>query len=141
MPTRKSSAAWEGGLKGGKGSFKGESGLSGTYSFGSRFENAPQSNPEELLAAALASCYSMALSLGLEKNGTPPTRIATDVACTIDKVGEGFKITKMHLTVRGKVPNVDAATFDKLAQATKEGCPVSQVFKGNVPMTLEARLE
>ncbi len=141
MPTRKSNAAWEGGLKGGKGSFKGESGLSGTYSFGSRFENAPQSNPEELLAAALASCYSMALSLGLEKNGTPPTRIATDVACTIDKVGEGFKITKMHLTVRGKVPNVDAATFDKLAQATKEGCPVSQVFKGNVPMTLEARLE
>ena len=141
MPTRKSSAAWEGGLKGGKGSFKGESGLSGSYSFGSRFENAPQSNPEELLAAALASCYSMALSVGLEKNGTPPTRIATDVACTIDKVGEGFKITKMHLTVRGKVPNVDAATFDKLAQATKDGCPVSQVFKGNVPMTLEARLE
>jgi osmotically inducible protein OsmC len=141
MPTRKSSAIWEGGLKGGKGSFKGESGLSGTYSFGSRFENAPQSNPEELLAAALASCYSMALSLGLEKNGTPPTRVETNVACTIDKVGEGFKITKMHLVVRGRVPNVDPATFDKLAQATKDGCPVSQVFKGNVPMTLEARLE
>lgn len=141
MPTRKSSAVWEGGLKGGKGTFKGESGVSGTYSFGSRFENAPQSNPEELLAAALASCYSMALSLGLEKNGTPPTRVETNVACTIDKVGDGFKITKMHLVVRGKVPNVDAATFDKLAQATKDGCPVSQVFKGNVPMTLEARLE
>jgi lipoyl-dependent peroxiredoxin len=141
MPTRKSSATWEGGLKGGKGSFKGESGLNGAYSFGSRFGNAPQSNPEELLAAALAACYSMALSGGLEKNGTPPTRIATDVACTIDKVGEGFKITKMHLTVRSKVPNVDAATFDKIAQATKDGCPVSQVFKGNVPMTLEARLE
>jgi lipoyl-dependent peroxiredoxin len=141
MPTRKSSATWEGGLKGGKGNFKGESGLSGTFSFGSRFENAPQSNPEELLAAALASCYSMALSVGLEKNGTPPTRVETSVACTIDKVGEGFKITKMHLTVRGKVPNVDAATFDKLAQATKDGCPVSQVFKGNVPMTLEAKLE
>ena len=141
MPTRKSSAVWEGGLKGGKGSFKGESGLSGSYSFGSRFENAPQSNPEELLAAALASCYSMALSVGLEKNGTPPTRVATDVACTIDKVGDGFKITKMHLTVRGKVPNVDAGTFDKVAQATKDGCPVSQVFKGNVPITLEARLE
>lgn len=141
MPTRKSSATWEGGLKGGKGNFKGESGLGGSYSFGSRFENAPQSNPEELLAAALASCYSMALSGGLEKNGTPPTRVATDVACTIDKVGEGFKITKMHLTVRAKVPNVDAATFEKLAQGTKDGCPVSQVFKGNVPMTLEARLE
>ena len=141
MPTRNASATWEGGLKGGKGNFKAESGVSGAYSFGSRFENAKQSNPEELLAAALASCYSMALSVGLEKNGTPPTRIATSVGCTIDKVGEGFKITKMHLTVRGKVPNVDAATFDKLAQATKDGCPVSQVFKGNVPMTLEARLE
>ena len=141
MPTRNASATWEGGLKGGKGSFKAESGVSGGYSFGSRFENAKQSNPEELLAAALAACYSMALSGGLEKNGTPPTRIETSVACTIDKVGDGFKITKMHLTVRGKAPNVDAATFDKLAKATKDGCPVSQVFKGNVPMTLEARLE
>jgi osmotically inducible protein OsmC len=141
MPTRKSSAQWEGGLKGGKGSFKAESGLSGAYSFGSRFENAKQSNPEELLAAALAACYSMALTAGLEKNGTPPTRVATDVACTIDKVGDGFKITKVHLTVRGKVPNVDAAAFDKAAQATKEGCPVSQLFKGNTQMTLDAKLE
>ncbi len=141
MPTRKASATWEGGLKGGKGSFKAESGVAGAYSFGSRFENAAASNPEELLAAALAACYSMALSLGLEKNGTPPTRVDTNVACTIDKVGEGFKITTMHLTVRGKVPNVNAATFDKVAQATKEGCPVSQVFKGNVQMTLEAKLE
>jgi lipoyl-dependent peroxiredoxin len=141
MPTRNASATWEGGLKGGKGNFKAESGVSGAYSFGSRFENAKQSNPEELLAAALASCYSMALSVGLEKNGTPPTRIETSVACTIDKVGDGFKITKMHLIVRGKAPNVDAATFDKLAKATKDGCPVSQVFKGNVPMTLEARLD
>ncbi|HET6701521.1 MAG TPA: OsmC family peroxiredoxin [Gemmatimonadaceae bacterium] len=141
MPIRKSSATWTGGLKGGKGSFKAESGLGGSYSFGSRFENAPQSNPEELLAAALAACYSMALSGGLEKNGTPPTSVETNVACSIDKVGEGFKITKMHLTVRGKVPNVDAATFDKVAQATKDACPVSQVFKGNVPLTLEAKLE
>jgi lipoyl-dependent peroxiredoxin len=141
MPTRKASATWEGGLKGGKGSFKAESGVSGAYSFGSRFENAKQSNPEELLAAALASCYSMALGVGLEKNGTPPTRVETNVACTIDKVGDGFKITKMDLVVRGKVPNVDAATFAKLAQATKDGCPVSQVFKGNVQMTLEAKLE
>jgi osmotically inducible protein OsmC len=141
MPTRKSSAQWEGGLKGGKGSFKAESGLSGAYSFGSRFENAKQSNPEELLAAALAACYSMALTAGLEKNGTPPTRVATDVACTIDKVGDGFKITKVHLTVRGKVPNVDAAAFDKAAQTTKDGCPVSQLFKGNTQMTLDAKLE
>jgi lipoyl-dependent peroxiredoxin len=141
MPTRKASATWEGGLKGGKGSFKAESGLSGAYSFGSRFENAPQSNPEELLAAAEAACYSMALSVGLEKNGTPPTRVRTDAACTIDKVGDGFKITKMHLVVRAKVPNVDAAAFDKIAQTTKDGCPVSQVIKGNLQMTLDAKLE
>jgi lipoyl-dependent peroxiredoxin len=141
MPTRNASATWEGGLKSGKGSFKAESGVSGAYSFGSRFESAKQSNPEELLAAALASCYSMALSVGLEKNGTPPTRVETSVACTIDKVGDAFKITKMHLVVRGKVPNVDAGTFDKLAKATKDSCPVSQVFKGNVQMTLEAKLE
>ena len=83
----------------------------------------------------------MALSAGLEKNGTPPTRVETNAACTIDKVGDGFKITKMHLVVRGTVPNVDAGTFDKVAQATKDGCAVSQVFKGNVPITLEAKLE
>jgi osmotically inducible protein OsmC len=141
MPTRKASATWEGGLKGGKGNFKAESGIAGAYSFGSRFENAKASNPEELLAAALAACYSMALSGGLEKNGTPPTRVDTTVACTVEKVGEGFKITTMHLVVRGKVPNADAATFDRIAQATKDGCPVSQAFKGNVQMTLEAKLE
>jgi lipoyl-dependent peroxiredoxin len=141
MPTRKGSATWEGGLKGGTGSFKAESGIAGAYSFGSRFESAKASNPEELLAAALAACYSMALSGGLEKNGTPPTRVNTTVSCTVEKVGDGFKITKMHLAVRAKAPNVDAATFDKIAQATKDGCPVSQVFKGNVQMTLEAKLE
>lgn len=141
MPVRKSSATWEGGLKGGKGSYKAESGLSGAYSFGSRFENAKASNPEELLAAALAACYSMALSGALEKNGTPSTRVATEVACTIEKVGEGFKITKMHLVTRAKVPNANAAAFEKIAQATKDGCPVSQVFKGTVPLTLEAKLE
>jgi osmotically inducible protein OsmC len=141
MPTRKASATWEGGLKGGKGSFKAESGIAGAYSFGSRFENAKASNPEELLAAALAACYAMALSVGLEKNGTPPTRVESNVACTIDKVGDGFKITRMDLVVRAKAPNVNPATFDKIAQATKDGCPVSQVFKGNVQMTLDAKLE
>jgi lipoyl-dependent peroxiredoxin len=141
MPTRKASATWEGGFKGGKGNYKAESGLSGAYSFGSRFENAPQSNPEELLAAAEAACYSMALSVGLEQNGTPPTRVETSAACTIEKVGDKFKITKMHLVVRANVPNVDAATFAKLAQTTKDACPVSQVMKGNVQMTLDAKLE
>src|SRR4051812_13091309 len=101
MPTRKASAAWEGGLKGGKGHFQGESGaISAAYSFGTRFENEKGTNPEELLAAAEAACYSMALSAGLEGAGKPPTRVATDAFCTIEKHGEGFKITTMKLVVR-----------------------------------------
>ena len=85
MPTRHATAVWEGGLAKGKGSFRAESGtIQGSYSFGSRFEKSPGSNPEELLAAAEAACYSMALSLGLEQAGTPPTRVETDAACTIE---------------------------------------------------------
>jgi osmotically inducible protein OsmC len=127
-------------LKGGTGSFKGQTGLAGSYSFGSRFENAAGSNPEELLAAAEAACFSMALSAGLEKNGTPATSVDTTAKCTIDKVGDGFKVTKMRLEVRASVPNVDEATFRKIADGTKDGCPISQVMKGNVPIELDAKL-
>jgi osmotically inducible protein OsmC len=127
-------------LKGGTGSFKGQTGLAGSYSFGSRFENAAGSNPEELLAAAEAACFSMALSGGLEKNGTPATSVDTTAKCTIDKVGDGFKVTKMRLEVRAAVPNVDEATFRKIAEGTKDGCPISQVMKGNVPIELDAKL-
>jgi osmotically inducible protein OsmC len=98
MPTRKASATWEGGLQAGKGSFEGESGvIHGAYSFGSRFGDAGGTNPEELLACAEAACYSMALAVALERGGTPATRVHTDAACTIEKVGEGFKITTMKL--------------------------------------------
>jgi osmotically inducible protein OsmC len=93
-----------------------------------------------LLAAAEAACYSMALSVGLEKNGTPPTRIDTQAACTIDKAGEGFRITTMKLTVRAQVPTIDEATFRRIAEATKDGCPVSQALKGNLDLQLDARL-
>src|SRR4051794_4767930 len=117
MATRKATAVWEGGLKGGKGSFKTEQGISAQYSFLSRFETGTGSNPEELLAAAHASCYSMALAAGLEQAGTPATRVETTGACTVEKVGDGFKITLMKLTVRASVPGIDAATFDKAAQA------------------------
>lgn len=142
MPTRKAQATWEGGLQNGKGSFRGEGGaISGDYSFGSRFQNNPGSNPEELLAAAEAACYSMALSLGLERNGTPPDRVQTNAACTIDKVGDGFKITSMKLAVRAKVPGIDNAKFQEIATATKDGCPVSQIMKGNVDITVDATLE
>lgn len=140
MPTRSASATWKGGLRSGTGSFKGQTGLGGSYSFGSRFENAAGSNPEELLAAAEAACYSMALSLGLEKNGTPPTSIDTTAQCTIDKVGEGFRVTKMRLEVRASVPKIDESTFRSIANATKDGCPISQVMKGNVPIELDAKL-
>src|ERR687897_2611564 len=118
MPTRKASAVWNNGLKGGNGNFHGETGLSGAYSFGSRFENAGGSNPEELLAAAEAACFSMALSGALEKNGTPPTKVETDAACTVEKVGDANTITKIALTVKASVPKIDKATFERIAQET-----------------------
>src|SRR3954464_11652626 len=121
MPTRKAHAAWKGGLKGGTGNFKGESGLGGSYNFGSRFENASGSNPEELLAAAEAACFSMALAGALERNGTPATKIETSGACTVEKVTEGFGITRIALTVNASVPKMDKATFDRLVQETKIG--------------------
>jgi osmotically inducible protein OsmC len=141
MPTRTASASWKGGLRGGNGSFKGQTGgLGGTYNFGSRFENAAGSNPEELLAAAEAACYSMALSAGLERNGTVATSVDTTAKCTIEKVGEGFKITKMRIEVRAVVPGIDDAKFQQLAETTKDTCPVSQALKGNVQFELDAKL-
>src|SRR5579885_1487592 len=121
MPTRKATAIWEGTLKAGKGAFKGASGLAGNYTFASRFESGNASNPEELLAAAEAGCFSMALGAALERAGTPAQRIETEAACTIEKVDDKFKITTMKLRVRAAVPNVDDATFQKTAEATKEG--------------------
>jgi osmotically inducible protein OsmC len=139
MPTRKATATWEGTIKGGKGTFRGETGLGGAYSFASRFESGTGSNPEELLAAAEAACFSMALSLGLEKAGTPPTKIDTEAACTIDRVGEGFKITKIRLSVRANVPKIEDAKFQEIARATKESCPVSVALRA-VDIELDARL-
>jgi osmotically inducible protein OsmC len=141
MPTRTATAQWQGGLQKGNGSFKGATGLGGSYSFGSRFADAAGSNPEELLAAAEAACYSMALSGGLEKAGFAPTSVETRAACTIEKVGEGFKITRMELTVTAAVPGVDDAKFQQIAAATKEGCPVSSALKGNVQIDLKATLK
>jgi osmotically inducible protein OsmC len=139
MPTRSASAKWEGGLKGGRGTFSGATGLGGQYSFSSRFENGTGSNPEELLAAAEAACYSMALSGGLEKNGTVATSIETKAACTIEKVGEGFSITKIQLDVRAVVPKIDDATFQRIAAETKKGCPVSRAL-ASIDIQLTATL-
>jgi lipoyl-dependent peroxiredoxin len=142
MPTSSASAVWEGGLRGGKGHFKAGSGVfEGDYSFLTRFEGAKGTNPEELIAAAHAACLSMALSAGLEKAGTPPTRISTKASCTVERLGDGFKITRMRLEVRGKVPGVDQAGFAKAAEDAKKGCPVSGALQGNVQFELDAKLE
>jgi len=141
MPNRKASAVWEGGLKGGTGTFRAVSGnISGSYSFSSRFEEGAGSNPEELLAAAHAACFSMALSAQLEGNGTPPTRVETNAVCTVEKADAGFKITTMRLTTRATVPKIDAAKFQQIADAALDGCPVSQALKGNVKFELDASL-
>ncbi|MEP6493450.1 MAG: OsmC family peroxiredoxin [bacterium] len=140
MPTRSASAKWEGGLKGGRGTFAGQTGLGGQYNFSSRFENGEGSNPEELLAAAEAACFSMALAGGLEGNGTPSTSIETTARCTVEKVATGFAITKMQLDVRATVPKVDDATFQRIAAETKAGCPVSKALNGNVDIQVTATL-
>ena len=142
MPTRKSSAVWEGGLKDGKGTYNvGSGSVGGAYNFGSRFEEEAGSNPEELLAAAEAACYSMALSGGLEKNGTPPRKISTNAECTVEKVDVGFQITTMKLDVTASVPNIDDAKFQEIAKATLTGCPVSKAFiGGSMNLQLNARL-
>jgi lipoyl-dependent peroxiredoxin len=143
MPTRRSSAKWEGGLKTGKGTFKGESGaISGQYNFSSRFEEGVGSNPEELLAAAEAACFSMAFAGNLEKNGTPPTSIESFAACSVkpDPAG-GFRVTEIVLDVVGTVPGIDDAKFQELAQHTIKTCPVSKTFHGNLELKVSARLQ
>ena len=141
MPTRNASAVWEGGLKGGKGSFSAESGgIGGSYSFDSRFESGKGSNPEELLAAAEAACFSMALSGALEKNGTPATKVETAAACTVEAVPGGFGITTMKLDVKASVAGIDDAKFQQIAADTKNGCPVSKALANDVKIELSARL-
>lgn len=142
MPTSRASAVWNGPFKEGSGKFEAKSGaFQGEYSYQTRFVGAPGSTPEELIAAAHASCLSMALTAALEKAGTPATHVATDAACTIDIVDGAAKITTMVLRVRGKVPGLDAAAFQKAAEGAKDNCPVSKALKGNVAVTLEAALE
>ncbi|HVJ15234.1 MAG TPA: OsmC family peroxiredoxin [Polyangiaceae bacterium] len=140
MPTRKAEAVWEGTLKGGNGKFKGQTGLSGAYNFSSRFEEGSGSNPEELLAAAHAACYSMALSGALEKNGTPSTSIKTEAFCTVEKVDAGFKITTIKLVTRATVPGIENAAFQDIAAKVKDGCPVSGALKAVPNIELDAAL-
>ena len=137
---RKASAVWKGGLKDGKGSLSAPGGVLNTtqYSFSTRFENAPGTNPEELIAAAHAGCFSMALSAQLGGANLTPESISTTVTLSLDKLDSGWTITASHIDVVGKVPGADAATFQKYAEAAEKGCPVSKVL--NAKITMNAKL-
>ncbi len=140
MPVRTAKAVWEGGLKDGHGTVAlGSGAYEGRYSFGSRFEEAGGTNPEELIGAAHAGCFSMALSAGLSRAGIAPKRIATAAKVHLEKVGEGFKITRIELTTEAEVPGLDDAAFQEHARKAKEGCPVSQALAGT-EIHLDARL-
>jgi lipoyl-dependent peroxiredoxin len=134
--TRTGSAAWQGGLKDGKGSISTESGALKAYPYGfaTRFEGARGSNPEELIAAAHASCFTMALSLILGNAGFVAEQMDTKAAVTIAQVGEGFEITRSHLTLRAKIPGIDQAKFAELTGMAKAGCPVSKVLKTEISL-------
>lgn len=140
MATRTAKAQWQGNLFDGSGTMKfGGGAFEGQYSFKSRFEEGAGTNPEELIAAAHAGCFSMALSGGLAAAGYTPTRVSTTAKVTVDKVGGGFGITKSELVTEAEVPGIDEATFQQQANAAKAGCPVSKALAG-VEITLQAKL-
>lgn len=131
MPARTGSAVWEGTLKGGKGTMKlGSGAYEGPFSFLSRFESGTGTNPEELIGAALAGCFSMALSANLEKAGFPATRVRTTANVKLELLADGPKITTIELDNESEVPGIDANTFQAQAEATKKGCPVSKALTG-----------
>jgi osmotically inducible protein OsmC len=137
---RKASAAWQGGIKDGKGTISTESRvlISTPYSFSTRFESAPGTNPEELLAAAHAGCFSMALSLMLGDSGIRPERIDTTATVTLERQDAGFTITKVHLDVSVRAAGADAGRFDAAAKKAKENCPLSKVLRAEI--TMDAKL-
>ncbi|REC95792.1 OsmC family protein [Kushneria indalinina] len=138
---KKGSAEWGGSLKRGKGVVSTESGAlkENPYGFNTRFEGQPGTNPEELIGAAHASCYSMALSMILGQSELEPESIKTEATVTLDQDDSGFYISKVALTTVARVPGADQETFEKAANDAKEGCPVSRLF--NADITLDARLE
>ncbi len=140
---RKANARWSGDLRSGKGTLSTGSGVlqEQPYSFHTRFENTPGTNPEELLAAAHSGCFTMQLSALLAHAGHPARLLATDATCVMEPDGAGFKITKMILKVRGAVDGLDQAGFEAQVNKAAESCPLSQVMKGNVQIEHEAVLE
>lgn len=137
---RKAKAVWRGTGRAGNGHLSTDSGvLSETpYSFKTRFENEKGTNPEELIAAAHAGCFTMALAFGLQAAGYTPTELSTEAAVTLEPEGQGFRISRSALTLRGSVPNLDQAKFAELAAGAEKNCPVSKVLKAEI--TLDARL-
>ena len=140
MGISKASAQWDGDIKSGRGVMKPAHAGEIPFTLGSRFEGQPASNPEELVGAALAGCFSMALSLGLEKGGVKPQSIRTSADVKLDKDGEGFTITSIALTTEVSAPGLDDARFQEVAAATKKACPVSKALAGVASITLQARL-
>jgi lipoyl-dependent peroxiredoxin len=138
---RTASAVWNGDLKGGKGTLSTQSGVlkETAYSFTARFENGTGTNPEELIAAAHAGCFAMALSAFLGKAGFTPERLATNATLTLEQVSGNWTITAIHLDLKAKVPKIDQKEFDTIAADAKANCPVSRVLNANI--TLAAKLE
>jgi osmotically inducible protein OsmC len=140
MPVRGAEAVWEGDLREGKGTMRlGSGAYEGPYSFVSRFEDGPGTNPEELIGAAHAGCFSMALSAALSRAGTPPESIRTSARVHLEKGAAGFRIVRVELSTEGRVPGIDQDAFVEAAEGAKKGCPVSQALAG-VEITLEAKL-
>jgi lipoyl-dependent peroxiredoxin len=140
MPA-KGSAEWKGDLKGGAGTFTAGDGISGDYSFRSRFEDGPGANPEQLIAAAHASCFLMALSAALADAGTPVNSVKTDATVTLRFVDDAPTITAIALTTVGDVPGIDDAAFKEAAEGAKAGCPVSRALASVPEITLDASLQ
>ena len=140
MPKSNANAIWEGTLKAGSGTMKPEHGGEIQFSMGTRFEGETGSNPEEVIGAALAGCFSMALSVGLEKAGATPGRIRTSAVVPLEKQDEGFAITTIELDTEVEAEGIDDAAFQDVAEATKKGCPVSKALAAVDTITLSARL-
>ena len=139
MIKRKASAIWNGGLKDGKGTISSESGVlkQTQYSFGTRFENGPGTNPEELIAAAHSGCFAMAFSAELGQANITPKSIEATATVTLDKSDGGFSVTASHLDVTATVPGADRAQVQQIAEAAKAGCPISKLLKANITMSLK----
>ena len=142
MPTRTAEAEWEGALKDGTGTMRfGSGAYEGAYSFSSRFEEGTGTNPEELIAAAHAGCFSMALSGQLGRAGFPPESIRTTARVHLTKGDAGFSVTKIELSTRARVPGIEQAAFQEKAEAAKKGCPISRALNPSIEVALDAQLD